>query len=260
MVFLYQSGEEPRKFFQSAEGRVSFMSLKSGQRYREGEFYAISALVSRLYSEYSPGILRCLPLPRRANTIAGHVIEPNNPMFRPDNSPPDLAGGRLHVVFHRGQLLSDMRSPQLCLIEDDVLERGGWRIRRRHFMGYWGDRPCFALEIDEKDEPDAMQYHRGNLYQLLGRVDDQVFALVGRASQLLDWERDHRYCGRCGRPMEADQVERAMCCPPCGTINYPRIAPCVIVLVTRGDEMLLAHNMNFPGPHVQHTGRLRRSR
>ena len=84
--------------------------------------------------------------------------------------------------------------------------------------------------------------------QLLGRVDDQLFALAGRASQLLDWERDHQFCGRCGQSMDADQLERAMRCQPCGTINYPRIAPCTIVLVTRGDEMLLAHNANFPGP------------
>lgn len=169
-------------------------------------------------------------------------------MFRPDTTPPDLPGGHLHVVFQRGQLVSDMRSPQLCLIDDEILESGGWRIRRRHFMGYWGDQPCFALEIDELDELDPAQYHRGNLYQLLGRVDDQLFALAGRASQLLDWERDHQFCGRCGQPMDTDQLERAMRCQPCGTINYPRIAPCVIVLVTRGDEMLLAHNANFPGP------------
>jgi NAD+ diphosphatase len=39
-----------------------------------------------------------------------------------------------------------------------------------------------------------------------------------------------------------------MRCNPCGTINYPKIAPCIIVLVTRGDEMLLARNVNFPRP------------
>lgn len=190
------------------------------------------------------------PLPRLTarHTIAGRVTAPIKLMFRPDIIPPDFEGGHLHVVFQRGQLVSDMRSPQLCLIDDEIIESGGWRIRRRHFMGYWGEQPCFALEIDELDELDPMQYQRGNLYQLLGRVDDQVFALAGRASQLLDWERDHQYCGRCGQVMEADQVERAMRCGPCGTINYPRIAPCIIVLVTRGDEMLLAHNANFPRP------------
>lgn len=169
-------------------------------------------------------------------------------MFRPDQKPPASAGGELHIVFQRGQLLSDMRSPDMCLIAEDQIQRGGWTVRRRHFLGYWQEQPCYVLEIDEVDEIDPMQYQAGSLYQILGRVDEQLFALAGRASQLLDWERDHRFCGRCGTAMRLDTAERAMRCDPCGTINYPRIAPCVIVLVTRGEELLLARNANFPRP------------
>ncbi len=86
----------------------------------------------------------------------------------------------------------------------------------------------------------------GSLWQLLGRVEEQLFALAGRAAQLLDWERDHQFCGRCGSAMQADESERAMRCSPCGVVNYPRIAPCVIMLVTRGEELLLAQNINHP--------------
>lgn len=169
-------------------------------------------------------------------------------MFRPDNRLPDSDLPRLHVVFQRGKLVSDMRSTQLCLLEEDVLTDGGWQVRRRHFLGYWHDQPCFALEIDEMDHVDPLVYQCGNLYQLLGRVDEQLFALAGRAAQLLDWERDHQHCGRCGTSMLADHSERAMRCEPCGIICYPKIAPCVIVLITRGEELLLARNANFPGP------------
>jgi NAD+ diphosphatase len=169
-------------------------------------------------------------------------------VFRPDNTPPNDAEDEVHIIFQCGELLSDMRSPEVCLIPRDQLATLGWRVQRRQFLGYWQDRPCYALEIDEVDEVDPMQYQRGSLYHVLGRVDEQLFALAGRASQLLDWERDHRFCGRCGQAMEADMQERTMRCPPCGTINYPRIAPCVIVLVTRGEELLLARNVNFPRP------------
>jgi NAD+ diphosphatase len=37
-----------------------------------------------------------------------------------------------------------------------------------------------------------------------------------------------------------------MKCPSCGLALYPRIAPAIIVLVRRGDEALLAHNVHFP--------------
>lgn len=169
-------------------------------------------------------------------------------MFRPDHIPPDSADDELHIVFQRGQLLSDMRAADSCLIGRRQLDAHRWRVQRRQFLGYWHDRPCYALEIDEVEEVDPLQYQVGNLYQILGRVDEQLFALAGRAAQLLDWERDHRFCGRCGEQMRLDTQERAMRCGPCGTVNFPRIAPCVIVLVTRGEELLLARNANFPGP------------
>ena len=169
-------------------------------------------------------------------------------MFRPDHIPPDRADNELHVIFQRGELLSDMRAGELCLIDRQQLEGHGWRVQQRQFLGYWRDCPCYALEIDEVEEVDPLQYQRGNLYHILGRVDEQLFALAGRAAQLLAWERDHQFCGRCGCEMQVDVSERAMRCEPCGTVNFPRIAPCVIVLVTRGEELLLARNVNFPGP------------
>ena len=169
-------------------------------------------------------------------------------MFRLDSKPPAAGSEDVHIVFQRGELVSDMRAQDMCLIAQERIEQGGWTVLRRHFLGYWHDRPCFVLEIDELDQLDAMQFQKGNLYHILGRVDEQLFALAGRASQLLDWERDHQFCGRCGEEMLVDTQERAMRCNPCGTINYPRIAPCIIVLVTRGEELLLARNANFPRP------------
>ena len=59
------------------------------------------------------------------------------------------------------------------------------------------------------------------------------------ASQLHLWYGNHRFCGRCGKPMEPDRVERAMRCPACGNLIYPTISPAVIVAVTHGDRLLL---------------------
>ncbi|MEH6582110.1 MAG: NAD(+) diphosphatase [Halioglobus sp.] len=169
-------------------------------------------------------------------------------MFQPSNKPPTSYEGGVHIVFQRGELVSDMRQAEPCMIDRRQLEIAGWQERQRLFLGFWRDQACFAVEIEPADELDPMVYQRGNLYQVLGRIDEQLFALAGRASQLLAWERDHQHCGRCGAAMRMDIDERAMCCDPCGTINYPRIAPCIIVLITRGEEMLLARNANFPRP------------
>jgi NAD+ diphosphatase len=55
------------------------------------------------------------------------------------------------------------------------------------------------------------------------------------------------HCGRCGSPTEHAPGERARRCPQCGHAAFPRLSPAVIVRVTRGDEILLARAVRFPG-------------
>jgi NAD+ diphosphatase len=169
-------------------------------------------------------------------------------MLNLDQVAPTSRAGALHIVFRKGKLVMDMRSRQSCVLSDAVLAHNGWQVLREQYVGHWQDTPCFAVEIDDIVEVNALHYQVGSLYQLLGRVDDALFALAGRASQLMDWERDHRFCGRCGDTMVPAESERGMSCPRCRTVLYPRIAPCVIVLVTRGDDMLLARSARFPRP------------
>lgn len=165
-----------------------------------------------------------------------------------DQSAPGSREGALHIVFRGGKLVMDMRSREACVLTDADLKDNGWQVAREQYVGHWMGRACFAVEINDIVDVDAMRYQVGSLYQLLGRVDDALFALTGRAAQLLDWERDHRFCGRCGGNMQPAEGERAMACASCRSLLYPRIAPCVIVLVTRGEEMLLARNARFPRP------------
>lgn len=57
-------------------------------------------------------------------------------------------------------------------------------------------------------------------------------------SHLYQWYRDNRFCGRCGHAMEPYATERAMRCPACGNVVYPRINPCVIIGLTDGDRLV----------------------
>ena len=106
-------------------------------------------------------------------------------------------------------------------------------------MGYWCGRPCYALEVDQQ-QINAMEHTKGHLLTLFGRVSDAAFATYGRALQMLSWRRDHQFCGRCGSATEAADAGKALACGACGLTAYPRLHPCVIVAVGRGDELLLA--------------------
>jgi NAD+ diphosphatase len=86
------------------------------------------------------------------------------------------------------------------------------------------------------------------LRSLFGDVDDLGFAIAGRAVQIVTWDETHRYCGRCATPTLREANERCRRCPKCELSAYPRLAPAVIVLVTRGEEALLARSSKFPLP------------
>ena len=81
---------------------------------------------------------------------------------------------------------------------------------------------------------------------LFGVLPDALVAIAGRATQLIDWDRTHAFCGVCATPTERESHERARKCPSCGHTAYPRISPAMMCLVTRGNEILLARNINFP--------------
>ena len=67
---------------------------------------------------------------------------------------------------------------------------------------------------------------------------EEVFAAT-TGKHLSDWYRDTRFCGRCGTRMALHDKERAMSCPSCGYVAYPRIMPAVIVGVKNRDRLLL---------------------
>jgi len=116
-------------------------------------------------------------------------------------------------------------------------------IHARHYLGRFRGRPCFALQAEGR-APDG--YALTDLRGWLGRVEPAVFYIAGRAQQVIDWHDTHRYCGRCGVETGDHPEDRAKICPECGLVNYPRLSPSIIVLVHRGEELLLARNANWP--------------
>jgi NAD+ diphosphatase len=118
----------------------------------------------------------------------------------------------------------------------DVPDGGGL------YLGHYGTQHVYGHD----KEPDAGM----PLMALYGKVDDERWTVAGRAVQLIEWQRTHRFCGRCGTATEpaAPPNHRAMVCPQCNLLAFPRLAPAIIVLVTREEDgkALLGRNANFP--------------
>lgn len=112
-------------------------------------------------------------------------------------------------------------------------------------VGRWQGRLVVAYAV-ERDLPAPPGTAWAGLRSLFGNMADALVALAGRATQLLEWDRTHRFCGACAAPTTRDASERARRCPSCHHTAYPRISPAMMCLITRGSEMLLARNVNFP--------------
>lgn len=65
---------------------------------------------------------------------------------------------------------------------------------------------------------------------------------VFRGKSLLNWRISHKFCQKCGKKLDEHPLLTARICPECKTISFPHIEPCIIVLVTKGDKILLARH------------------
>jgi NAD+ diphosphatase len=112
------------------------------------------------------------------------------------------------------------------------------------FLGYLGGHDCYSAELQEASPiPDGIKTY--SLRSLLGLVSDEMFALIGRAFQVMDWDRSHQYCGACGSATEIKKDERARKCPKCGLVFYPRISPAVIAAIVKDGKLLMARGTRF---------------
>lgn len=100
-----------------------------------------------------------------------------------------------------------------------------------------GDESYFLAQWDDAPLPAGYGFVSSKDYRNYG-PKEAVFAAAVSES-LHRWYGANRFCGRCGRPMQDSDTERARVCPDCGLTVYPKICPAVIVAVTDGDRLLL---------------------
>lgn len=101
-----------------------------------------------------------------------------------------------------------------------------------------------AINI-KQDISELIAAESRSLRSLLAAEDDRVITMAGKANQVLEWYASHRYCGACGSPTAHHPAQRALICLQCQQQFFPRINPCAIMLVVKGDEVLLARNARY---------------
>lgn len=118
-------------------------------------------------------------------------------------------------------------------------------IQRDIYLGRLDGLGAWAAELPAALEPPAGMGWFG-MRALFGQLDERLFTVAGRAAQLVAWDRDHQFCGRCGAATVPVPGERARRCPECGLTAFPRLSPAIIVLIERGERVLLARGRGMP--------------
>ena len=121
----------------------------------------------------------------------------------------------------------------------------------RILIGTWNGRPVRILEVStECDVPTGFIVE--SLLQLFLRqlLPDDLLTLAGLAQQILAWELKSRICSRCGGVMAEIGGTWGKRCTQCGAEHFPHIHPCTLVLVSRGDELLLVRKAEWPEGYV----------
>jgi len=174
---------------------------------------------------------------------------------------PEQGGEALWFVFKGDRLLVELGPPSPAPSDDPrVAVRPSWarlplqknnnilwfEPARTLYLGRLAGTACWAAEAATDASAPPAGFAWEGLRALFSVLEDAHFALAGRAIQLLDWDRSHRFCGRCGTPTEAKSEDRVRACPACKLGVYPRLSPAVMALVRREGEVLLGRSPHFP--------------
>jgi NAD+ diphosphatase len=149
-----------------------------------------------------------------------------------------------HSFLFRGDELL-LQEQNLSLPEAGLHHRLALPADKLHAVGMLEDRYCHAAWMD-RDTTAPAGYVFCKLRALFGVWDDSMVALAGRAYQIAEWARTHRFCGACGAATVYIGHERCARCPSCGMVAYPRISPAMMVLVRKKDAILLARHAVSP--------------
>lgn len=118
---------------------------------------------------------------------------------------------------------------------------------RQHHLGLFNEIDCYCAEIESTTQiPNGVELV--GLRQVFNILDISWYAAAVKAHSIINWDKNHQFCGRCGNKTTHKSGIFERLCPSCGLALYPRISPSMIVRIQKDDHILMARSPHFaPG-------------
>lgn len=141
-------------------------------------------------------------------------------------------------IFKNEKMLINKRGNNKIPLKEDLNDFNIISLRN-FYLGRLNDKPCFSVEVgqDTKTPQTMLLCDLRNLYQML---DEDQYLLAGKALQIINWDKNHQFCGRCGSTTVTSEYERAKICTECSYKSYPRLSPAVITAIIKEGKILMA--------------------
>jgi len=167
--------------------------------------------------------------------------------FIPEHKPPGGNGRQEPLYFlinDKEIMVKSCRNSYRIPAKADI-SMCNFDLNRARFIGSWDDHFCYALELPE-DHTAIDSLQTLSLRDAFSQFSSSEIQAIIIAKQVLTWDMNFRFCGRCGQPTVELEDERAKVCRSCGLTNYPRLSPSIIVSVVKEGRILLARSDRFP--------------
>lgn len=150
----------------------------------------------------------------------------------------------LWFVFIENEMLIIKDSDNLLIPTYKDLKNYIKLLDNYHYIGDYQKQNCYCLEIPKN-------LFKGNfefitLRKLQSIFNSSLFFVCGRAYQILHWQNNTKFCGRCGCELIIDTHKISKDCTKCQLTHYPKITPAIAVAITKDNYILLAKNKNYP--------------
>lgn len=149
-------------------------------------------------------------------------------------------------LFNKDKLMVVVEDGKYVIPNRESLEKFNFDIKYLQCLGAYNEKNCYSGEIEKALEVEDFSFIDIRTYST--QTDHDGFLVAAKALLLLDFVRANQRCGVCGSPMELKigGNDRAILCTNCDHMVWPKTAPAIIVAITKGDKLLLAHNRMFP--------------